>query len=57
MLIMERKMTAECDMHYFCSTHHQIGLDILLTAESDYYFTYLYVYILYFHNICSRIGN
>ena len=27
MLIMERKMTAECDMHYFCSTHHQIGLD------------------------------
>lgn len=37
MLIMERKMTAECDMHYFCSTHHQIGLDILLTAESDYY--------------------
>ena len=42
MLIMERKMTAECDMHYFCSTHHQIGLDILLTAESDYY-------------LCSRI--
>ena len=30
-------MTAECDMHYFCSTHHQSGLDILLTAESDYH--------------------
>ena len=46
MLIMERKMTAECDMHYFCSTHHQIGLDILLTAESDYYHlpTYMYTY-------------